>query len=337
LGTFIISLDCEGKWGMADHLRPYHHQLLTDNALAGVYERLVSLFGRYDIPATFAFVMAFTLSEAERKEFEPLLGQQAGREDPWLSFYWRERAAGRTQGWFQPRALETVMEDGRHEIACHSFCHRPMGENSITPAQAQDELDAAARVAKTKGVHPETFIFPRNEIGYLRLLHNFGYSGYRERLARPEGVLGRAFRIAEEFNVRPKVQRANRSREKEPFPIPPGYFFNWRFGARKQVPLRVTVERWRSLLNRTAATGGVAHLWLHPHNLITGPDTATSLERVLAHAAQLRENGRISILTQIDYCRGLTAREGVTRSFDQMLGGEQVQDQITGHRGNARV
>ena len=35
-GRFIISLDCEGKWGMADKLQPYHHRLLTDALGAGL-------------------------------------------------------------------------------------------------------------------------------------------------------------------------------------------------------------------------------------------------------------------------------------------------------------
>ena len=82
---FIISLDCEGKWGMADNLKPYHHECLTDAALARAYERLVRLFGGYQVSATFAFVMAFVLTPEEREQFSSdLLGDDL---DPWLSAY----------------------------------------------------------------------------------------------------------------------------------------------------------------------------------------------------------------------------------------------------------
>jgi hypothetical protein len=43
--TFIMSLDCEGKWGMADSLRPYH-EALSNKALVGAYEQLIEALVR---------------------------------------------------------------------------------------------------------------------------------------------------------------------------------------------------------------------------------------------------------------------------------------------------
>lgn len=303
-GTFIISLDCEGKWGMADHLEPYHRTLLTDRALADVYDRLVALFGRYEMPATFAFVMAFVLGLEERREFPALLDKGEAGGDSWLRHYWADIDAGGSEGWFQPHALAAVQADGRHEIACHSFCHRPMDDASLSAEQARAELAAAARVAEIKQVDLETFIFPRNAVGNLPSLAQAGYIGYREKLARPDGRLGRVARLAEEFNIRPAVQMPCESREGM-VPIPPGYFFNWRFGARRHVPPAFTVARWKSLIDRSARTSGVAHLWLHPHNLITAPDTAETLEAVLAYASRQRDAGRIEVLTQEAFSRSV--------------------------------
>lgn len=306
-GVFIVSLDCEGKWGMADHLQPYHHELLTDRALADVYDRIVGLFARYEISASFAFVMAFTLDDSERKDFAGELDRRAGAgEDPWLRYHWDELNAGRTQGWFQPHAFDVVQADGRHEIACHSFCHRPMGDKSLSPEGARAELAAAARIASRKGITPRTFIFPRNEIGNLRALKGAGYVGFREKLNRPDGRIGRIARLAEEINMRPALHYRKPPQDGL-VPIPAGYFFNWRFGARRHIPPSVTLARWKSLLDRATAKDAVAHLWLHPHNLITGPGTAESLERVLAHAARLRDEGRLEVRTQEQFCDGVEA------------------------------
>jgi peptidoglycan/xylan/chitin deacetylase (PgdA/CDA1 family) len=308
-GTFIISLDCEGKWGMADHLEPYHQRLLTDRALANVYDCLVELFGRYDMAATFAFVMAFLLDPEERRQFPALLDKKEAGNDGWLRHYWADIDAGGSEGWFQPHALEAVNADGRHEIACHSFCHRPMDDTSLSAEGARTELAAAAHVAKLKQVDLKTFIFPRNAVGNLPLLAEAGYIGYRERLARPDRRLGRIARLAEEFNLWPAVQMP-REGHRGLVPIPPGYFFNWRFGARRYIPPAITLARWKSLLNRSAQTNGVAHLWLHPHNLITSPDTAETLEAVLAHAARLRDGGRIEVLTQEAFSRTALSAAG---------------------------
>jgi len=301
-GKFIVSLDCEGKWGMADSLEPYHQLLLTDRALADVYDQLVAMLARHDVPATFAYVMAFTLTPEERRDFAALLSPRDGAEDAWLEHYWADLRAGRQEGWFQPHALDAVRADGRHEIACHSFCHRPMDDRSLSPEGARAELDAAARVAALKQVQLSTFIFPRNQVGNLAALREAGYLGYREKLPRPAGLLGRIVRLTDEWNIRPALQHGRPAEAGELVRIPAGLFFNWRHGGRRYVPGAVTVRRWKNLLDRTAAQGGVAHLWLHPHNLITGPGTAETLEQVLAYAARLRDAGRIQIQTQQDYC-----------------------------------
>lgn len=46
-GSFILSFDCEGKWGMADQLEPYLQTSLTDRALASAYDTLVALLARF--------------------------------------------------------------------------------------------------------------------------------------------------------------------------------------------------------------------------------------------------------------------------------------------------
>ena len=92
--------------------------------------------------------------------------------------------------------------------------------------------------------------------------------------------------LAAEFNTHPSPQPEEPG-DRTLIAIPPGYFFNWRFGARRRVPREVTVARWSNLLRRTAREGGVAHLWLHPHNLITAPDTAAKPRLSVALAVRV--------------------------------------------------
>jgi hypothetical protein len=296
---FIVSLDCEGKWGMADHLKPYHHELITDDALAQVYEQLVDIFARYEIPATFAFVMAFVLNASERERFAAQLTGDEG--DRWLKPYREAVTGGRLDGWHQPAALDLVQADKRHEIACHSFCHRPLHEGAISSAGASTELDTALEVASLKSLPLSTFVFPRNRPGHLNVLRAHGFIGYRQRLRRPPGVLGRAVSLVEEFNTFARPQHP------APItnglvPIPSGRFLNWQFGLRKRVPASFTTARWRHQLRGACQNGGVVHLWLHPHNLITGPSTGALLEQVLAEAAALRDQGKLRAVTQQQYC-----------------------------------
>jgi peptidoglycan/xylan/chitin deacetylase (PgdA/CDA1 family) len=285
-----MSLDCEGKWGMADCLRPYHHRDLTSAKLAEGYWQLLSMLAEYDIPATFAFVMAFALSERELSGF-PILDRFRQRQDPWLESYWQCLEGGFSEGWHEPACFEMVRAAGVHEIASHSFCHRPLGDSSIDGQGAAVELDLATAAARLKGVELKTLVFPRNEVGNLSAVRRAGYLGYRTRLKRHGGNIGRIEALLEEFAM-------NRGPQ-EPLAmtdglvaIPSGRFFNWRFGLRLLVPPAVTRKRFRNQLEQCAHEGGVVHLWLHPHNFATGPGTAPVLAAVLSDVARLRDRGR---------------------------------------------
>jgi len=129
--TFIFSLDCEGKWGMADRLAGSPYEKITNRQLETAYARLVELFDRYEVPATFAFVSGFFLKPQEVRDnlqwFEPLIHD--GRD--WFDAVWRDFHAGAHDGWLCPKALETVRRSGAHEIASHGFSHVPLGEADI--------------------------------------------------------------------------------------------------------------------------------------------------------------------------------------------------------------
>jgi peptidoglycan/xylan/chitin deacetylase (PgdA/CDA1 family) len=306
-GRFIVSLDCEGKWGMADDLKPYHHRLVTDDSLARVYDELVGLFGRYVLPATFAFVLAFTLNAAERERFAPLFEVDDSRQGGWLSHFHAARQRGALGGWFQPHALEAVRQAPQHEIACHSFCHRPM--SSLSAADAAAELEAAKSVAAFKGLTFRTFVYPRNKVEHVQALAQQGYLGYRDERRRLPGHLGRATALLEELNLWALPERRPGPTQ-APVCIPAGFFFNWRHGARRGIPPAVTVERWRRLLDRAAERDEVAHLWLHPHNLLTARETKSTLEAVLTHAARLASAGRLEPVTQETFCREILAERG---------------------------
>jgi len=295
--TFIMSLDCEGKWGMADGLKAYHQEALTTPKIIAAYRLLLAMLDRHDIAATFAFVMAFVFDEKERENFPGL--QRRDPADPWLAHYWNDLDAGGRDGWHVPEALDLVRASDRHEVASHGFCHRPLGDAAITTDGAAAELTNAAKAAKLKGQTLETLVFPRNDVGNLDAVRSAGYLGYRERLDRRGG---RIAALLNEFSTSSQHQRALEDRSGM-VAIPPGHFFNWRFGARRLVPPAVTAARWRNQLERCARDGGVVHLWLHPHNLITGPGTAAVLDEVLAQVARFRDAGRITVMTQRDYCR----------------------------------
>jgi hypothetical protein len=212
----------------------------------------------------------------------------------------RAEAAGNLEGWFCPEAFELVRDRGMHEIGCHGFRHVPLGHSEVTKEEACYELRKATELATFKGIELKTFVFPRNQVGYISLLADQGYIGFRN--ANPAtGRHGRLGNLAQELNIW-EVSQDPEPAASSLVSIPGGYFLNWRHGLREAVPGAVTLMRWRSILNDAVENNRVALLYLHPHNLIDGPGTLELFEEVLQIASKLRESKGLAIVTQAEYC-----------------------------------
>ena len=199
-GTFIISLDCEGEWGIPPGDSRIDRGRLTTSALIRAYESLLSMLSKHEAPATFAFVMAFTLTLSEIDEWIPRLIMAGASPSSWLRNFSRANADRTFDGWFCSEVLDLVRAAKRHEIACHGFRHLPLGPCGISTEEAVYELRNAAQIAAQKGVRPKTFVYPTNRVGDIRLLAENGYVGFRN--ANP--VLGRHGRLGNftrEFNI----------------------------------------------------------------------------------------------------------------------------------------
>lgn len=302
-GTFILSLDCEGKWGVAERMpRPLLGRI-TEEALEAGYHRLLTLFDRFSMPVTFAFVLAFTLSPVERRKFAHLFRDVQVGGSNWLRFYREAEREGNLSGWFCPRAFDMVQSRSYHEIASHGFSHLPIREDQVSEIDADAELEAATIAARSKGITLETLVYPRNQVGFTELVARHGYIGYRERIERRGNQIDERLRsIARELNLFTKADGHLASRDGM-VRIPAGQIFNWRTSLRRMIPPAVTVARWNSIALDAVRSGKVIHLWLHPHNIVTSPSTYHALEKVVSLIARHRDRGGLRVLTQAQYAR----------------------------------
>lgn len=283
-GRFILSLDCEGKWGVADHLTADHHRLLTDERLREAYSAIAHLLDEFGIAATFAFTECFLLP---RDELVTLASEEIAQRLPYAKNAFDDLLEGSRQGWSAPWCREIIGD--RHEIACHGITHTPWG--AMTADDVRFELGLLKRPAG------QTFVYPRNDVAHTDVLLEHGFVGYRKAVPRRTRWASltselNPFVPAETDPPRTALQR-----------IPAGYFVNWMAGARRLVPTALTRLRARRLLRDAARRGAVAHYWTHPENIASAPQTFANLRAIVEEAALLRDRGEIEIVTQVDYCR----------------------------------
>lgn len=299
-GKFLVSLDCEGKWGQADKLDPQRAARLTTGKLLDSYQFLVDALGRFEVPATFAFVEVFTYAPEDRRECEDLLRPHHPTLRDWFGPYADDALRGSSDGWFLPEAVQMVEASGLHEVGSHGFSHLPISCEAVLDGAAEEDFRSLRTSFARRNKQPRTFVYPRNIVNAIHLVEEAGFVGFREGCGALPGPMGRGRALLDEFHLFAVSQSP---REPSlPLVIPGGFFLNSFTGLRNLVPMPVLVRRWKSIIAHAARTGGVAHLWLHPHNCIDSPRTRQAFCRVLEYAAGLASEGRLELATLESYC-----------------------------------
>ena len=293
--TFILSFDCEGKWGVADLLATEHARQLSDERLIEGYRAILRLLDEYDVAATFAFVGAFAQTRSAYARIAPALEQMASRYPDYLGPAVRDIEQSAGDGWHGDHLVELVCDSPvGHEIALHGVTHVPW------TAMDRHGLDTEMSLFKSlEGPvgQSRTFVYPRNLVAHSEALAEHGFAGFRS--ARPQR--SRARSLLSEFNLLAAPDHPDAGAGI--VAIPAGYFLNWRHGVRRLVPPAVTAMRARRLLGEAARSGGIVHYWLHPENVVSAPATLPLLGSLLREVAHAREAGRCEVHTQLAYCR----------------------------------
>jgi peptidoglycan/xylan/chitin deacetylase (PgdA/CDA1 family) len=288
-GTFILSLDCEGKWGVADILNAGHHRDLGDRQLRSAYAAIAAVLDEFDIAATFAVVGLFG---CDQQEFRRLPFTEIGTRLPYTKGAVDDILRGSSDGWHADWLDEVIAE--RHERACHGVTH--------TPFDQLDDDQFAYEFSLPRRADDRTIVFPRNAVGHLDKLRGVGIDAYRA--ASADGAI---LRLAKEIVPRMPSERPMTGGTGGMLPIPAGYFVNWKSGARGVIPTSWTRLRAQSILDHAAEYGGVAHFWTHPENIASAPATLDNLRNICKAAARLRDAGRLQVVTQAGYLERATA------------------------------
>lgn len=303
---FILSFDCEGKWGMADVSAMASNNPINGDSLTKAYTQIFEILERHKIAATFALVGLFAGGYEQYVDSRgELLDSEPHRD--WLKVPERSFAAGFQDGWFYPELVNQIKARGNHEIASHSFTHLPLHNGGVAEKSFLTELKFVNQWKAQNSVQLSTFIYPRNQIKFEEQLSNFDFLGYRQCDIQNSAYANRFQILQDECNIGRKSDKHSVSTM--PIAIPPGTFLNWRHGPRRIIPKWVTLKRWSNVLDHAVFSGGVAHLWLHPHNLITARGQVELFEDAISRVAKAQNSGLIKSVTQAEYCKEI-AQQG---------------------------
>jgi peptidoglycan/xylan/chitin deacetylase (PgdA/CDA1 family) len=283
-GKLTISIDLELAWGFWDILTPEILRL-SETAERPICDKLIELFDRYRIPATWAMVAA-VLDRASAN----------GR-------------AGNEASWYAPEIIERIRAaKTRHEIGSHGGRH--VYYDRMTATEADEDLAFIKQTHRDHDLPLDSFVFPRNAIGHLDLLARAGLRTFRGpdtgwlRLAPKLGSrAGKVVTFADKIlPIPPAPARAQRSGGL--VDVPGSMLLPGRDGARRFILPQVSQAKLAMGLAWARRSGETFHFWFHPCNFYYRADEQfATLDWFLARAADETSRGRIEICTMRSYAR----------------------------------
>jgi hypothetical protein len=177
------------------------------------------------------------------------------------------------------------------------------GDPGCSRETAKSELAASVKAAGDMGIEMRSFAFPRNEVGYLDVLKEFGFECYRGPERNWYGDKNWSFSVKRLCHLWDVITGATPSVGLPEFTdsglwnIPASMVYFPMHGLRRYIPISSRVRRAVKGLDTAARRKQVFHLWFHPTNLADHSDAMfDGLRRILEHACSLRARGEIEFL-----------------------------------------
>lgn len=305
MGSVVLSLDAELAWGFHDRRRP---PLDRVTGARDGWRFALSTLEAHDIPATWAVVGHLFLSDCD--------GEHPGLPTPpgWFRAE-REGELADRDLFCAPDLVGAIAESGpSHDLGVHTFSHVQFGAPDTTTALARAELEASVDVTEQAGFDPDSFVFPRNDIGHRDVLADSPFTCYRGVRPGGRGALGgklgklraAAFGAGAPPLVEPRVDEFGL------VDVPASlYLYGYQgLGRRLATTIRddPVVEAVLEGLSAVAGTDRVLHLWLHPNNLVTRRDRER-FATVCSLVADCRDGDAVSVETMRSVARR-TIRDG---------------------------
>lgn len=306
-------MDFELIWGTVDLFGPEQFRRACEIERERIIDALLDLFVEFEFPATWCILGHLFLDECGGDE--PKHANIVRTDHDWVAGDWFQHDPGESENdksIFVGRSLVEKIKNCpvRQEIGSHSFSHIIFSDKGCSRAAAESELAESVRLAEAMGIEMRSFAFPRNEVGHLDVLREYGFTAYRgvepnwyENRRVPEKIR-RAMRLLDVLRAAEPPTVLPQATASGVWNVPGSAIYFPMHGFRRHIPLELRTRRAIKGLNAAAKNNRVFHLWFHPTNLADETETMfEGLRVILRHAARLRAENKLRFLPMRDLIR----------------------------------
>lgn len=297
-GYFVVSLDFELLWGGLDIWTPEDYGKSHVVHVRKAIHRMVTLFQKYEVHATFATVGFLMLEDAKKiiaNKPEHCPSYKNEQLNPYGAILDTIRPELANQ-YFAPDVIRELQSQPFIEIATHTFSHFYCWEDGQTLEQFEADIQLAVEVAKEKGITLESIVFPRNQVSkaYLEICEKYGILSYRGNARKyydhttspTKGLYYRLSRLIDTYvnwGGHMSIAITEIIKDELPMNIPASRMLRpYMKSLRWFESLRL--HRIKKEMEYAAKHHELYHLWWHPHNF--GADMEENLaflDKILRH------------------------------------------------------
>lgn len=304
-GALVVSLDFELAWGVHDVFAsdgPYRANLL---GVRDAVPRILELFERYGVAATWATVgFLFAESSEELEAYRPPV--TPSYDDRGRDPYRIRTGEGEHDDplHFAPSLIRDIAAVPGQEIGSHTFSHYYCLDSGQTVEQFEADLGSAVAIADAKGYALRSLVLPRHQVraDYLPAIARAGFVAHRgpepHRLARPGPSFGDALSVrgARLVDSYLPLTGANVAPWSSTTPDVHGLVDVRESRFLRPVSKHVRgaealrVARIVQAMRQASRSRGLLHVWWHPHNFgVELEANLANLRALLDEYARLRD------------------------------------------------
>jgi len=301
-GKFVISLDFELHWGVAELWDVNDRKDYFNNARKGI-PLMLSLFEKYEIHATWATVgFLFAKDKKQLLDFSPSL--KPTYKDMRLSYYsfLDENRIGNNEiddpFHYAHSLIEEIIKTPGQELATHTFAHYYCNEPGQNKLQFESDLIAALALSKENfNIEMKSLVFPRNQFNseYTDIAKKHGIKVVRSnpdvwfwKTTSNKMALARAFDTL--MPISSSVTFNEKKAKKNEVLLLPASRFLRAYSNKEKLIQSIKLRRIKNEMTFAAKNNKVYHLWWHPHNFgYFLNENLEFLETILQHFKSLQK------------------------------------------------
>lgn len=277
-GSFIISLDFELHWGVAELWSLKEREDYFETTRESI-PQVLELFSQNHIHATWATV-GFLFAKDKEQLLKLMPSKKPTYNNKKLSYY--SLIDNNEVGFnekddpyhYAPSLIRLILDTPNQELGTHTFAHYYCNEKGQTKEQFDADLKAAKLIAKENfDIELQSLVFPRNQFNsdYLEIAFQNGIKVVR---SNPNvwfwnhystlSPLARALDTLMPISNSLTFNQNNLSKDK--VLLLPASRFLRPYSKKESVIQKVKVNRIKSEMTFAAKQNKSYHLWWHPHN-----------------------------------------------------------------------